>query len=179
MNEISAYASASGTDINETVRALRERIGAEAISANEAPSLGTIGGFGGLSSQEILQHPLWDALAASTQSPGNGGGKSEENAPLQDRMLRDLRFYVANKFASLRRKSDEQCPRQSTDSLSLLSQFLACCCEASEGFSSRANAETIPLLANGVKGRVGALRGYGNAIVSQVAAKFVEAVMSV
>lgn len=35
----------------------------------------------------------------------------------------------------------------------------------------------IPLLARGVRNRVGKLRGYGNAIVPQTAAKFIEAVM--
>ncbi len=37
----------------------------------------------------------------------------------------------------------------------------------------------LPLLANGVSNRVGKLRGYGNAIVPQVAAQFVAAFMEI
>lgn len=38
---------------------------------------------------------------------------------------------------------------------------------------------SLPLLANGVRNRVGKLRGYGNAIVPQVAAEFIKAYMNI
>jgi len=51
-------------------------------------------------------------------------------------------------------------------------------CAACGNHEARANACAVPL-ATGVKGRVGQLRGYGNAIVPQVAAQFVSAFMEI
>jgi len=45
-----------------------------------------------------------------------------------------------------------------------------------DGKSRRIEPGTFPL-AHGVSGRVGLLRGYGNAIVPQLAAEFIEATL--
>jgi DNA (cytosine-5)-methyltransferase 1 len=50
--------------------------------------------------------------------------------------------------------------------------------ECADGKTRRAEPGIYPL-AHGVPGRVGLLRGYGNAIVPQVAAEFVQAVAEI
>jgi DNA (cytosine-5)-methyltransferase 1 len=47
-----------------------------------------------------------------------------------------------------------------------------------DGKARRFEPGSFPL-AHGVPGRVGLLRGYGNAIVPQVAAEFIQALMSI
>jgi hypothetical protein len=83
-------------------------------------------------------------------------------------MLRVLRSDAGTCCPSCRRQSDEQSSEQSSDPLHLLSFFLARSAQAYREAASDADAAS---------NRVGRLRGYGNAIVPQVAAEFIKALL--
>jgi hypothetical protein len=96
---------------------------------------------------------------------------------IQEARMRMLRGDVAIARSSRGRRLDQQRPPESSNAMRVLSSVLARHARQAwgEAFDARA-AATYPVTA-GVPGRVGRLRGYGNAIVPQVAATFIEAAL--
>lgn len=171
MKEIIRYAKTTRTDPGEVVSMVREATCQEEIRRRAA------GGPRGVHAEEVLLPLLRDVLSALDRAADSGGSK-EESAEADKRMLRDLRNIIEAECASYRRESEEQRTDQPPDSLSVLSQFLARCGQACRDYESRADAAYFPL-AGKVTGRVGLLRGAGNAIVPQCAQAFIEAYMSI
>ncbi len=171
INEVLIYAGNCGANASKVLRMVQERVCPQALSANKCAPMGAHGGLISLSAEEVLQHPLWDFLAARAQSSFDGRREQEKITISDARMLRDLQRIVSVEYSSLRRESDEQCIRQSSDALFVLSQFLARCCEKIWAYPGGQNAPTV--LVGKVKGRPKMIHGYGNAIVPQVAAEFI------
>jgi DNA (cytosine-5)-methyltransferase 1 len=179
MIEIGSYAAETGRDCAEILRMVQDFIFKDEIRANEKASMGQIGRGDDIQKASVLLDPLWDALAARAQSANDCCSIAQANKDCESREMRDLRKFVADKCASLRRESVEQFGHEPSDSLPALSQFLARCSEACRDLPIGTDAAPIPLLINGLKGRVGMLRGVGNAIVPQAAQAFIEAMMEI
>jgi len=97
------------------------------------------------------------------QKDGCAGGLGDA-----DRQGYEIRARIAGDDG----KAFEQAPRQTTQQASSWSDFDVLPCL--DGKARRVESGTFPL-AHGIPGRVGLLRGYGNAIVPEAAAVFIEA----
>lgn len=93
--------------------------------------------------------------------------------------LRGVRGDETAACPSCGRGLDEQRPRECADALHLLSSILARHAQATWGEAFDAHARATFPLAYGVPARMGRLRGYGNAIVPQVAAEFIKAYIDI
>ena len=166
INQIRSYAETSRTDPAKTMFMVQNSIREEALQW-------AIGGQGELHSPEVLLPFLRDILSALNRSADYCGGQKASTQE-SDVVLRDMRIAVESQCASYRRESIEQYGGEPSNALRVLSWFLARCGQACGYSTRREDAVTFPLSGK-VAGRVGLLRGYGNAIVPQVAAEFIKA----
>jgi len=175
IREIENYAKETGLNPNEVVQMVQKSYGEKEIQSKEKqePENRETGRQSGISEKEMLFTFMCDISSALNRSSDDSGGE-KEGAEDNERVLRDLREHIENKCASYRRQSEKQQSEKPSASLLALSQFLAQCSETCRYYNSRADAVTFPLAGN-VTGRVGVLRGAGNAIVPQVAAEFIKA----
>ena len=166
INQIRSYAETSRTDPAKTMFMVQNSIREEALQW-------AIGGQGELHPPEVLLPFLRDISSALNGSADYCSGQKASTQE-SDVVLRDMRIAVESQCASYRRESIEQYGGEPSNALRVLSWFLARCGQACGYSTRREDAVTFPLSGK-VAGRVGLLRGYGNAIVPQVAAEFIKA----
>jgi hypothetical protein len=133
----------------------------------------------GVHETEVLQHFMRNVLSTFDRISDDSGlpQTSEKNIGRDpDIPLRNLQTYVENRCSSLRRESHEQCHGEPSGSVRELSWFLARVDKETRDRTGWKNAVSFPLTEK-CHNRVGALRGSGNAIVPQIAARFVTAFM--
>ena len=132
----------------------------------------SLGGFHGILKAEILFAYLCQLQVQgwrfSDAAPCTGG-------KIQERGVRGLWNDIATSSSSRGRGLEEQRSSQPADAMYSLSSILAQDACQAWGEAIAANAAHRSPLAHGVPNRVGSLRGYGNAIVPQVAAEFIRA----
>lgn len=131
----------------------------------------TTGGF-----DSVQEAPFLLAFLRQLTNQGWGFPIRDECAGPQNARpaLRVLRHDPEPSYTSRGRGLDEQQPGESANPLRLLSQVLAHHAEACWGLSGWENALSFPLTEN-APSRVVRLRAYGNAIIPQVAAEFIQA----
>ncbi len=177
-----------GTDRVEGVAELEKEINDHAASTKSRPG-------------EALSL-LWHSLVEETLRGDTGGLRSISSPPILLSFLRELSNQGWAFSESVLRASEEtkealvrslwwekpasrsshqrglegQCADKSANPVCVLSSILARHAQAPWGEAVAAYATGSFPLAAGVKQRVGLLRGYGNAIVPQVAAEFIQAV---
>ncbi len=161
--EVSQYAEKIRSRPEEAMRMVREAIGSQAFQRE-------ITGPECVYSPEVLLS-FMQRVEAALYRGANSSRSTETRTETNQRVLRDLRDYVASECASLRREPKEQQIRQPANALLDLSRFLARCCEACWRHASGENASDISMNIN----RVGTLRGAGNAIIAQAAAEVLKA----
>jgi len=132
-----------------------------------------IAGLQGFYEAEVLQSFLHD-VSQTFNSTENTEWFTEKISQNDRGYLRDLRAIIESECSPYRQQCHEQLTREYPSVMSELSRVLTCYCSETEYYRSRQNEATFPLSRN-VIGRVGLLRGYGNAIVPQVAAEFIRA----
>ena len=118
-----------------------------------------------LHAQEVLLSLLLSAAAARDGAADICSSK-KKGAIFIDRAMRGMRGDYRNVRASHRWKSEEQPSREPADVVHELSLILARHVETFRKETELAHASLV---------RVTLLRGYGNAIVPQVAAEFIKA----
>jgi hypothetical protein len=152
------------------LRALREAIGAQARQVWQAGRL-----------PRLHEAPFLLAFLRQLQEQGwcieEGGSLSREEE--QARILRMLRGDEPPAGPSHRRELEEQRAVKLTDAVHFLSSLLARHAQADWGHAYETYAEIGFPLGHGSPARVGRLRGYGNAIVPQVAAEVIRSYMEV
>ena len=156
--------AAHGSGIgNEILRAMRDGYGTDEIWQ-------TLGGCLGFPQATIL-------LACLCEYAGKlghvGDGTASDIAETHRIMLREMREHEATSRPSQGWKLSQQCADQFGDALRKLSSAAP---QIAGTVSQIALFDGSPLVAS-VSARVGRLRGYGNAIVPQIAAAFVMAFM--
>jgi len=143
---------------NEAVRALRNRDNSEAFWRKAGRRYG-------ISGATIL-------LACVLEHEGQLGNFLNSTSPslteIHERAMRELRSAGSASRASRRQQPSQQQPDELTYALSKMSQESPLVFEILECMNG------FPL-GHGISERLGRLRGYGNAIVPQVAAAFIEA----
>lgn len=159
---ISGYAKRTEADPSEILRVLRGAIHQE--KGGEKPSVRVCVE---LSSAEILLDLLLGAEATRDGTSDRCRSK-KESAEIINRAMRSMRGDCGVVRASRRWKPEEQREIESPASLYELSLILARDVEA---------YKDAVLSAHAALNRIGMLRGYGNAIVPQVAAEVIEIVM--
>jgi len=167
---IEAYAKISERRPDQVLLELREGNEKEAIQWEIARQ-------GGVPAPEVLLPILRDVLSTQDIASFSRFGE-EKSEQIEGRILRDLRVSIESSCPSLRYESIEQRIAESANPLSALSWVLALCESQARQYHSRQNEACFPLCRSGVKGRVGILRGAGNAIVPQAAAEIIKAYMT-
>lgn len=109
-------------------------------------------------------------LEAARDGTADRSGFQKASDEVRQRIVRGVRVYEEPGRASREREPNGQLTGQFTDALLALSFVLARHAEAYREEAKRAHAAS---------GRAAMLRGYGNAIVPQVAATFIETVMEI
>lgn len=131
-------------------------------------------GFDGLYPAPLLLafvRELWKKGREISESLPLLGEEAEEG------LLRSLWDFGSSSGASCGRGLDEQCAGESTNIVYILSPILARYASQAWPHAYKAYAEIGFPLGKEIPARVGRLRGYGNAIVPQVAAEFIKAFM--
>jgi DNA (cytosine-5)-methyltransferase 1 len=169
IKEISDHARKTKTSSKETLSMVQKGIETETLQWK-------VGRSDSFLEKKMLLSFLFD-IASTLNRTTDSGSSKKKSAQNDERMLRDLRNHITSKCSSYRRKPNEQQETKPTAPLQSLSQFLAQCSETCRDYQCRTYAATFPL-AGDVVGRVGALRGAGNAIVPQVAVPIIEAIKS-
>ena len=163
--EIVNYAAATKTGPREAVFDVWCSLVAEALQRDA-------GGQLGVSSPSIL-------LSFLRQLARQGWAFSESvsraSAQTQEAVLRGLRMDEVPPCASCESGLDKQRSEQPANAMPQLSQILARATRQAWGDAFKANAQSRFPLAYEIKNRVCTLRGAGNAIVPQVAARFIKA----
>ncbi len=164
---VTRYAQNSGTRPEEVLSMVQQAFVSQEVRE------GAPGGSGELPEAEVLLTFVQRLQAALCETVIGSSG--EEARPETCRVvLRDVRSQVESMCSPPRQRSPEQHAAESADPLHELSLFLARCCAESEGLDARAHAAAFPL-SPASPGRVGILRGAGNAIVAPLAAEFIRA----
>ena len=163
------YAAITGTRPEEVLRNLWEANGKETIQREIARPWSVF-------KDEVLWTILRGKGSVGEKSEPKHTGQQKKITEADRRMLRDLQSQIESEHPSLRWKPAEQRQQEPANLVSELSQFLAQCEQAHGEYSARKNEGGFPLAGKCV-GRVGLLRGYGNAIVSEVAAEVIRAYM--
>lgn len=159
-SEIVQYAKSHETNADEVLRMVRESI--HAGSGWKEQPTGVCFQF---HAPSLLLDLLLGAEAARNGTPDKWRGK-KEGAKIVGRAVRVLRSDSGALCSSCGRASREQQPGQSSEAMHVLPLILARHVEAYR-------EETLAAYA--ALNRVAMLRGYGNAIVPQVAAEFIQA----
>lgn len=131
-------------------------------------------GFDGLYPAPLLLafvRELWKKGREISESLPLLGEEAEEG------LLQSLWDFGSSSGASCGRGLDEQCAGESTNIVYILSPILARYASQAWPYAYKAYAEIGFPLGKEIPARVGRLRGYGNAIVPQVAAEFIKAFM--
>lgn len=160
--EIVRYAEVREADPREVLRMVREGVRSRA-SGEKSPTGVRIE----LPETAILLNFLFD-LEATRDRAAERRGSKEAQREIIDRTLRSVRVDRGFMHSPRQWKSDGQLADESPASLSELSLVLAWYAQAHW---------TAAFYAHAASNRVGLLRGLGNSIVPQLAAKFIEAVM--
>jgi DNA (cytosine-5)-methyltransferase 1 len=167
--EIIRHVEAGDCGFEQAVRMVRDCYGAEALRAEPEPGMPVE-----LPPAAFLLDFLFYVESARIRAAHGGGGKEAGTQDPGDDPLRGLRSRGPVRRPSRRRPADEQRPRKSPESVPELSRLLARCAQPLWEATIGTDAAAVPMSLWPV-GRVGMLRGYGNAIVPQVAARFIRA----
>ncbi len=159
--EIAHHAATTSTDPRTALRDLQLSLSAQVFA-----------GQTGLQSSAFLLSFL---RQLSEQGWSFAESFSRTRTEIPATSLRGVRNCETSARAPRRRRLDEQRVTQSSNTLHFLSSILARAAQAVWGQTYATNAAATFPLAVGVPNRVGRLRGYGNAIVPQVAAEFLKA----
>ena len=166
--KVISYAKANESDAAQDLRDLWMSIPSSPLIQR------ALGGFHGILKAEILFAYL---CQLSVQGWRFSDAIPCPRGEVSGQMLRGMWRDLAASGASCGRELEEQRADQSPDALYSLSSILAQdACEA-WGEDLASNAAHRSPLAHGIPNRVGSLRGYGNAIVPQVAAEVISAYM--
>lgn len=114
-----------------------------------------------------------DAISTDLERSGYAFAAADLSASFRKPHRRNRLFWVAD-ATDKRSSSSGQYVRELSQESEVLAEWVQC----NDGRRRPVEPGTFPL-AHGIPARVGRLRGYGNAIVPQVAAAFIEAYMSV
>lgn len=168
---ILSYAESRNADAAETVSLVRSQYDPQEIRDR-------LGVPGELPTPEVLLTFLLGLASAlpSAKEQSDVAPTRDENSGFEMRGLRDDGEPVRPPY---QRRSDGQPAREQTDTLLELSLVLARCADQSRAAGEMAYASPIPLLSQGVTHRVAKWRGFGNAIVPQVAAEVIAAFLDV
>lgn len=167
--EIKSVCDAQKTRPGEALQQLRLSYGAQIKRFEQAR------GF-----DSIYPTPV---LLAFVRELWRKGWQISESLPLlgeeaEKGLLRSLWDFGSSSGASCGRGLDEQCAGEPADIVRILSPILARYASQAWPDAYKAYAEIGFPLGVDIPARVARLRGYGNAIVPQVAAEFVKAFMS-
>lgn len=164
--EVNSYAASRKTSAPEELRNLCLALG------EEAQRIGPLGGLGDIQAPQVLLAFVCQ-LASQGWSVAQGLPlRRQEGARTGLRMLWDREAAAR---ASRGRGLEEQRVRELADALHFLSPVLARYAQEAWGEAAEAHAEIGFPLGKGHVARAPRLRGYGNAIVPEVAAAFVRA----
>lgn len=163
-----ANAFASESDAREAVCNLWRALSEEAIRG--WPSGRPIG---------VYEAPVLLAFLRQLQEQGRPIAQGIPRQSKEDAEKRLRRVWVPESIAcpSRQRGLDGQSPAEYSDPMRILSSILARHAQAAWGEAFDTHARTGFPLTHGSPARVGRLRGYGNAIVAEQAAAFIEAYM--
>ena len=165
---LKSYAEAAQTRPEEVLRNLCIALAEKAQLERQA------GGYGDVSEAALLLAFVCQLAAQGWQLAQHLPLSRPQEPPRGMRMLWD---HEAVAGASRQRGLDGQLAGEPADLVHLLSPLLARDAHQAWGEAIAADAEIGFPLGTGSPARVGRLRGYGNAIVPQVAAEFVTAFM--
>ncbi len=158
--EVEMHGSTYQRDADEILRVLQNSVRSE---TDKRPA----GGLRDIHAASLLSDFLL-CVDAARYGAAIGGSLKEARAQAYRRIVRGVRDGGEFGGAPRQRRSDEQLPGEPADAMLRLSLILARYAEAHQEVARDAHAAS---------GRVNMLRGYGNAIVPQVAAEFVRATM--
>ena len=163
---MNAWSVESQIDRNQALRDLLAHLGTETQRCWEAGRV-----------PELHEAPF---LLAFLRQLKTQGWRDAQRLPLsceeiRETVLRSMRPDAGLAGPSRRYELAEQLAPEPADPLSVLSSLLARHARTAWGDAYDAYAETQHPLAHGARNRVGRLRAYGNAIVAQAAATFINA----
>lgn len=160
--EVVDYAGHRKGNPDEVLRMVRESVHSAARREDGKPGVRQQ-----LHAPEVLLSFLFCVEATHARGVDRGGVK-EARKQARYRIMRGMRLDHGSGRPSCERRSDGQHSGESSDPVHKLSLVLARYAEAHRAIAGEANASSD---------RVGKLRGYGNAIVPQVAATFIRAAL--
>lgn len=169
--EVTNYATTSGLGFEQVLRVLRDYYATEEVQT-QTPS----GGRGVFPPSAFLFDFLCD-LSPARDRIDFGGSIPQAGSQTPEGSVRGMRGGDGVRRSSRKRRPDEQRTRELAKSVSELSRVLARSTQPLWAEACRTNAAAVPLMSKWSFGRVGLLRGYGNAIVPQAAALFVKSFM--
>lgn len=161
--EVAGYAQSQGHE-GEGVRVVLDAVRSQALYEWSTRGLRDV------CAPEVLLAFLRNIAEACEPSSDERRRRQKAGDAVHERAVRFVRGLKGLDDSPLRRGPEEQRTGEPSDALSALSLVLARTAEAYRGDALTAYAAT---------GRVGRLRGYGNAIVPQVAAEFVGAYLDI
>ncbi len=160
IEEIDRHATNANTDTSEMLRRVRDRVYSPEVWQAKSP-----GGSGGVQPPEVLLNFLF-SIEPAFQPCAEHSGIPKAGGEIHRRALRSLWIDGEPLRPPYQRRCNEQRAREHPDIVQPLSLILAQHAQAYRQAAIEAHAGSS---------RVVRLRGYGNAIVPQVAAEFIEA----